>query len=93
MKVRAPVPTGPLQFGLLLGAAVVGCKSTGEGMGESRTGDVQANFTWEQSAPSSGKLTATVTKPGGAQETYEGKFYQITSNTRIETPLRRDDQR
>lgn len=53
-----------LTFGLFLVAALVGCKSTGQGMGESRTGDVKASFTWEESGPSSGMLKATV-KAGG----------------------------
>jgi hypothetical protein len=76
-------------FGLLLGAAIVSCKSTGGGMGQSPTGEVKATFEWQQSDPSSGTLKATVTKPGGAQETYEGKFYQITKDTVVSaiTPL------
>ena len=70
---------------LALGIALVSCKSTGEGMGESHSGDIKATFTWEQSAPTSGTLRATVTKPGSAPEAYEGKFYQITRDTRIDT--------
>ena len=72
-------------FVLALGMALVSCKSTGQGMGESHSGDIKATFTWEQSAPTSGTLRATVTKPGSAPETYEGKFYQITRDTRIDT--------
>jgi hypothetical protein len=85
VKRRVHVSLGSLMFGLLLGALLVGCKSTGGGMGESRTGDVKVSFMWEQSGPSSGTLKATVTKQGGAQELYEGKFYQITRETRVET--------
>jgi hypothetical protein len=85
MKRRVHLFLSSLTFGLFLVAALVGCKSTGQGMGESRTGDVKASFTWEESGPSSGMLKATVTKPGGAQETYEGKFYQITRDTHVET--------
>jgi hypothetical protein len=85
MKIRGYVRLGLLTFGLLLSAATVGCKSAGEGMGESPAGDVKASFAWEQSGPSSGTLKATVTKPTGAQETYEGKFYQITHETTVET--------
>jgi hypothetical protein len=69
----------------ILGAALCGCKSTGRGMGESHTGDVRARFTWEQSAPTSGTLTATVTTPGGPPQTYTGKFYQITQDSQVET--------
>ena len=70
---------------LLASTAGVSCKSTGQGMGESHSGDIKATFTWEESAPTSGTLRATVTKPGNAPETYEGKFYQITRDTQINT--------
>jgi hypothetical protein len=74
-----------LLFGILLGVALAGCKSTGEGMGESHTGDVKVSFMWEQSAPTSGTMRATVTQPGGQADTYQGKFYQITKDTHIQT--------
>lgn len=74
----------PLVFALLI-VAMVGCKSTGSGMGESATGDVKAHFTWQQSDPASGTLTAMVSKQNGSEETYEGKFYQITNNSQIDT--------
>ncbi len=73
-----------LLFGILLGVALAGCKSTGEGMGESHTGDVKVSFMWEQSAPTSGTMRATVTQPGGQADTYQGKFYQITKDTHIQ---------
>jgi hypothetical protein len=72
-------------FGLLIGAVIIGCKSTGGGAGESPTGNVKVNFTWQQSDPSSGALKANVMKPDGTQETYQGKFYQITKDTRVDT--------
>jgi hypothetical protein len=50
-----------LEFALLI-VAMVGCKSTGSGMGESATGNVRAHFTWQQSDPVSGTLTAMVSK-------------------------------
>jgi hypothetical protein len=84
-EMREHVTLGTLMLGLLLGAAIVGCKSTGGGTGESHTGDVRASFMWEQSAPTSGTLRATVTKPGSAAETYEGRFYQITRDTQVQT--------
>ena len=74
----------PLVFALLI-VAMIGCKSTGGGMGESATGDVKAHFTWQQSDPASGTLTAMVSKQNGTEETYEGKFYQITNNSQIDT--------
>jgi hypothetical protein len=85
MKLRAHMLFGSLTLGLLLCAALISCRSTGQGTGESRTGDVNVNFEWEQSQPTSGTLKATVTKPGGVAETYEGKFYQITRDTQIQT--------
>src|SRR5579871_983569 len=78
---------GVLMSALLLVAAVTvsGCKSTGTGSGESRTGDVKATFTWEQTGPSQGTLHATVIDPGGNTDIYDGKFYQVTRDSRIET--------
>ena len=38
-----------LVVGLVLSAILGGCKSTGSGSGESRSGDVKVNFTWQQS--------------------------------------------
>jgi hypothetical protein len=84
MRLLEIKTSNPLIFVLLIVVAV-GCKSTGSGMGESDNGDVQAHFTWQQSDPVSGTLTATVSKQNGSEETYEGNFYQITSNTQIDT--------
>jgi hypothetical protein len=72
-----------MAMGLL--AILISCKSTGVGEGASDSGDVRAQFTWQQTEPSSGTLTATLTEPSGLTETYQGKFYQITSNSEIET--------
>ena len=72
-----------MAMGLL--ALLSSCKSTGVGEGASDSGDVRAQFTWQQTEPSSGTLTATLTEPGGLTETYQGKFYQITSNSEIDT--------
>jgi hypothetical protein len=77
--------TSNLLVFVLLIVVAVGCKSAGSGMGESDSGDVQAHFTWQQSDPVSGTLSATVSKQNGSEETYEGNFYQITSNTQIDT--------
>ena len=70
-----------LAFSLLI---MVGCKSVGSGTGVSNTGDVHAQFTWQQSEATSGTLTAIVSYPG-SQETYSGKFYQITRNSTVES--------
>jgi hypothetical protein len=85
MKKFVAVLSSSLVVGLFLAAILVGCKSTGSGSGESRSGDVKVNFTWQQSEAVSGTLAATVTDPSGRQETYQGKFYQITQNSHIET--------
>jgi hypothetical protein len=71
-----------LAFTLLI---MVGCKSTGSGSGASNTEDVHANFTWQQSEATSGLLTAIVSYAGGSKETYSGKFYQITRNSKVES--------
>lgn len=63
---------------------MAGCKSVGSGTGESDNGEVQVRFTWQQSDPLSGTLTAMVSGKSGS-ETYQGTFYQITRNSRIET--------
>jgi hypothetical protein len=85
MNVRVHMLLGSLTFGLLIGAALFGCKSTGIGTGESPAGDIKASFTWQQSEPTSGLLKATVIRPGTAPKEYEGKFYQITKESRVET--------
>ncbi len=85
MQMRVHRSLTFMMLGILLGAVVAGCKSSGQGMGKSRSGDVTVSFTWEQSEPSSGTLRAVVTKPGAPEEMYEGKFYQITRDTRVET--------
>jgi hypothetical protein len=72
-----------MAMGLL--AILSSCKSTGVGERASDSGDVQAQFTWQQTEPSSGSLAATLTGRSGVTETYQGKFYQITSNSEIDT--------
>ena len=76
---------GSLALTVILAAGSSGCKSTGQGIGETPGGHLKVDFTWEQSAPTSGTLQATVTSPGSAPERYAGKFYQITRDTQIQT--------
>src|SRR6202012_5689408 len=85
MTTRGYMAFGVLMLGLVCATLTVACKSTGAGRGESRTGDVKVSFQWEQSEPTAGMLKAIVIQPGGAPETYAGKFYQITSDSHIET--------
>jgi hypothetical protein len=72
-------------LGILISGALVGCTSTGTGMGESPNGQPTVSFTWQQSSPQSGMLEATVAGPDGAQEHYKGKFYQITRDSDVQT--------
>jgi hypothetical protein len=75
----------PVILGLLIGSVTTGCKSTGGGEGRTARGDVAVTFQWEQSSATSGELRATVVKPGAPAETYRGKFFQITRESRLET--------
>ena len=70
---------------ILISGALVGCTSTGTGMGESPNGQPTVSFTWQQSNPQSGMLEATVAGPDGAQEQYKGKFFQITRDSDVQT--------
>jgi hypothetical protein len=84
MRASAITTPGPWLFALLI-ALATGCTSTGTGTGSTATGDVQVHFTWQESGATSGNLTATVSEPNGAQEVYQGKFYQITKNTTVDS--------
>ena len=64
---------GARAIAMRLLAILSSCKSTGVGEGVSDTGDVQAQFTWQQTEPSSGTLTASLTGRRGFVETYPGK--------------------
>lgn len=85
MKQFVAVLPSSILLAVFFTAILIGCKSTGSGIGESRSGDVKVDFTWQQSDAASGNLAATVTDTGGRREAYQGKFYQITQNSRIET--------
>ena len=84
MKLCSNAVFGSLLVVLMAGITL-GCKSTGQGSGESSTGEVTASFNWEESGPTSGTLQATVTRPNSPPEMYQGKFYQITKDTRVDT--------
>ena len=83
MRVLRIYGASAVAMGLL--ALLSSCKSTGMGEGASDSGDVKAQFTWQQTEPSSGTLAATLTGQSGFMETYQGRFYQITSNSEIDT--------
>ena len=46
MKLGARMALGKLVLGLLVGVALIGCKSTGQGMGESTAGNTKATLSW-----------------------------------------------
>jgi hypothetical protein len=84
MRARRICRASAMAMGLL--AILSSCKSNGVGEGASDSGDVRAQFTWQQTEPSSGLLAATLTGRSGLTETYKEKFHQITSNSEIDTP-------
>jgi hypothetical protein len=60
---------------------VAGCTTAGVGTGESRSGAVTATFTWKESGPSRGTMTAAL----NTGQTYQGPFFQITKDTTVDT--------
>ena len=72
-------------LGVLIAGLSAACKSTGEGEGRVQEGDARVTFQWEQSDPTSGTQRATLERPGGSRETYQGRFFQITRESRLET--------
>ena len=74
-----------LMLGVLIVLETSGCKSIGGGEGFNSEGNVRVSFQWEQSSPTSGEMRASLAKPGGEQETYQGKFFQITRESTLET--------
>jgi hypothetical protein len=64
---------------LALGLAA--CTTMGTGTGASRTGRVQADFSWQQSGSREGTMTAAL----NTGETFNGRFFQITGETRVDT--------
>src|ERR1700761_2643849 len=85
VTMRAPRIYAATAITMALLAILSSCKSVGVGEGASDTGDVQARFTWQQTEPSSGTLSASLTGRNGSTEAYQGQFYQITSNSEIDT--------
>jgi hypothetical protein len=85
MAVGALKTAGAPIVALLTCFGLLACKSSGGGMGQSPSGDIKATFSWEQTAPTSGTLRATVVQPDGTQAQYQGKFYQITKDTQVTT--------
>lgn len=66
---------------LLAGGLATACATTGVGTGVTRGGGSPVNFTWSSDNSTSGTMTATLEKTG---QTFNGKFFQVTSETRID---------
>ncbi len=66
---------------VFLAAGVAACTTTGTGVGSSPTGRVQATLTWEMSGAREGTMTAMLS----TGETFTGRYFQITRETRVDT--------
>jgi len=65
----------------LLIALGAGCTTTGTGFGSAPSGASPMSFNWTSSDPVSGSMTATESDG----ETFSGQFFQITSDTTVDT--------
>jgi hypothetical protein len=61
-------------------ALAAGCATTGTGFGSTAKGTSSVTFQWKSSGDVSGQMTASV-----ANKTYSGQFFQITSDTTVDT--------
>jgi hypothetical protein len=60
--------------------ALTACTTMGIGTGSTRNNDVTAAFAWKSTDDHTGSLTANLNNG----ETFTGKFFQITSESRVE---------
>jgi hypothetical protein len=60
--------------------ALTACATTGVGTGSTRNNDLTATFTWKSTNDRTGTLTANLNNG----QTFNGKFFQIGSESRIE---------
>jgi hypothetical protein len=65
----------------LLAVLAAGCTTTGTGFGATATGANPVNFNWKSSDSVSGTMDATLSDG----KTYSGQFFQITTNTTVDT--------
>src|SRR5262245_48597874 len=72
-----------LQISMLIAAATcaAACTTTGTGVGNARAGDMHASFTWQSSDDRSGTLSAALSNG----DSFTGKFFQVTRDTRVES--------
>lgn len=66
---------------LLAGALAAACTTMGVGTGTTRGGGSPVDFTWTSSGAVDGAMTATLE---GTGQTFSGKFFQVTSETRTD---------
>ena len=64
----------------LAALAIAGCTTTGIGTGQSTVGNVGATFTFTQSGATRGTMIASLTNG----QVYQGPFFQITQESRID---------
>lgn len=64
----------------LVALAIGACATTGTGVGSTRSRDVNAVFSWQSAGDNSGTLNASLSNG----ETFAGKYFQITHESRIE---------
>jgi hypothetical protein len=65
----------------LLAVLAAGCTTMGTGFGATATGANPVNFNWKSSDSVSGTMDATLADG----ETYSGQFFQITTDTTVDT--------
>lgn len=65
---------------LAMTLAVAACTTTGTGTGATRDDNLPVNFSWKSDNAVSGTMTANLSDG----ESFTGKFFQITSDTRID---------
>lgn len=61
--------------------AIAGCTTMGTGMGSVRGGDTRATFQWQSTDDRTGTMNASLS----TGDQYNGQFFQVTRDTRIDT--------
>lgn len=72
--------TGKVSVATAAMLALGACTTTGVGTGQAVGGNLGANFTWVESGATRGTMTATLTNG----QVFQGPFFQITSEARID---------
>lgn len=66
--------------GVLALALAAACTTTGAGLGTTREDNLPVNFSWTSDNAVSGTMTAKL----ASGESFNGKFFQVTSDTRVD---------